>query len=265
MGFNVTQTPVPSTEPQHINIDDIVANQGDPPWEKWLFTDGRNNIGLICEPSGMETPPHIHKNFNEWWVVLQGEIIWEIGDYPPIRAKSGDVIICPKGRRHAVKTVGEEVSLRLHINAPWSSHDVRGERSSVLQPFPMTEPPNMLFNDKGALLKTFGVPPWVTSILDDDRNQAGLIAHGKGMTNNAHWHPDFNEWWVILQGDLTFEIGEGRPVINATRGDIVFVPEGMKHFISSVGDGTSLRLAVTNSENLHVYTADDDSAPPPVS
>ena len=61
------------------------------------------------------------------------------------------------------------------------------------------------------------------------------------------------------------QVGEDRSLIEATQGDIVFVPEGMKHFISSVGEGTSLRLAVTNSENQHIYTADDDSAPPPIS
>jgi quercetin dioxygenase-like cupin family protein len=123
----------------------------------------------------------------------------------------------------------------------------------------------MLLSSKESLLESFGEPPWTTSLLDDERNKANLIGHSQGMTNNAHWHPDFNEWWTILQGDLTFQVGEDRPLIEATQGDIVFVPEGMKHFISSVGKGISLRLAVTNSENQHIYTADDDSAPPPIS
>lgn len=262
----MTQTQVVSTEPQHIRISDIAAKHGPPPWSEWLFTDGRNNVGLICDAPGMANDAHIHKDFNEWWIVFQGEIIWEIGDYPPIRARAGDVVVCPRRLRHSIKTVGAEPSLRLYINAPWSNHEVRGERSSILQPFPnITEPPNMLLNSRAALLERLGEPSWTTALVDDERNKANLIAHGQGMTNNAHWHPDFNEWWTILQGDLTFRVGEDRPLIEATQGDIVFVPEGMRHFITSVGKGTSLRLAVTNSENQHIYTEDDDSAPPPIS
>ena len=262
----MTQTRAVSAEPQHIRISDIVAKHEEPPWSEWLFTDGRNNVGLICDAPGLENAAHIHKDFNEWWIVLQGEVIWEIGDYPQIRAKAGDVVICPKRQRHSIKTVGTEPSLRLYINAPWSNHDNRGERSSILQPAPdVTAPPNMLLRSKESLLESFGEPPWATSLLDDERNKANLIGHSQGMTNNAHWHPDFNEWWTILQGDLTFQVGEDRPLIEATQGDIVFVPEGMKPFISSVGEGTSLWLAVTNSENQHIYTADDDSAPPPIS
>ena len=106
---------------------------------------------------------------------------------------------------------------------------------------------------------------WAERLIDDGRNLAVWISAPPGTPPDPHIHPDFNEWWTILQGDLTFQVGEDRPLIEATQGDIVFVPEGMKHFISSVGKGISLRLAVTNSENQHIYTADDDSAPPPIS
>ena len=84
------------------------------------------------------------------------------------------------------------------------------------------------------------------------------------MSNNAHWHPDFNEWWTILKGELTWKVGENRPLIEVREGDIVFVPEGMRHHISTVGDETSLRLAVTNTEGVHIYTDDDEAAPPPI-
>jgi quercetin dioxygenase-like cupin family protein len=261
----MTQHQTPSTEPLHIRISDIVARHGEPPWHEALFSDGRNNVGLICDAPGLENDAHIHNDFNEWWIVLQGTVIWEIGDYPPLTAEAGDVVICPKKLRHAIKTVGSENSLRLHISAPWSNHELPGDRGNILQPFPdQSELPNLLLSKRSAMRERFGEPPWSDGLLVDDRNRANLIGHGQGMTNNAHWHPDFNEWWTILQGKLTWEIGEGRPMIEAKEGDIVFVPEGMRHHISSVGAGTSLRLAVTNPEMLHIYTDDDDAAPPPL-
>ena len=255
-----------STEPLHIKTSEIIAEKGEGPWYEPLFSDGRNNTGLICDLPGTASDHHWHPDFDEFWVVMRGTIDFDIGDYPTIHASKGDIVSAPAGKRHQMMTVGDESSVRLHISKIGSNHDNKNDRSSAIEPFPdQTEPPNMLLSSKEALLESFGEPPWATSLLDDERNKANLIGHSQGMTNNAHWHPDFNEWWTILQGDLTFQVGEDRALIEATQGDIVFVPEGMKHFISSVGEGTSLRLAVTNSENQHIYTADDDSAPPPIS
>ena len=255
-----------ATEPMHIRIADVVARHDDPPWAEKLLSDGRNDAVLICNAPGQVSEAHIHPDFVEWWVVLAGEMIWEIGDYPPIRARKGDVVMAPKRRRHRIRTVGAENSLRLGITHPDGNHDTKGPRSNIIKPFPAQDgPPNMLHTTLDRMLEQFGPPPWATSILLDDRNSANLICHGPGMTNNAHWHPDFNEWWTILGGELTWNVGEGRLLIHASEGDIVFVPEGMRHHISSVGDGISFRLAVTTPEQPHIYTDDDDSAPPPVS
>ena len=255
----------PSSEPKRISIADIVARHGEPPWAEALFTDGRNDVVLICNAPGQSNDAHAHSDFNEWWIVLQGELLWDIGDYAPIRATKGDVVMAPKGRRHAIRTVGNENSLRLGVTHPDSSHDTKGTRSNLLRPVPQNDPPNRLRTSLEYMLDTLGEPPWATSILKDDRNSANLICHAPGMTNNAHWHPDFNEWWAILRGELTWEVGEGRPMIHAKEGDIVFVPEGMRHHISSVGEDISFRLAVTTPDQPHIYTDDDDAAPPPLS
>ena len=83
------------------------------------------------------------------------------------------------------------------------------------------------------------------------------------MSNNGHWHPDFEEWWAVLKGRLTWEVGQGRPLMQVEEGDLVFVPKGMRHFITSVGDETTLRLAVTIPAPTHIFTDDDEAAPPP--
>ncbi len=255
-----------SAEPMHIKIRDVVARHGEPPWAERLLSDGRNDAVLICNAPGQVSDAHVHPDFVEWWIVLAGELVWEVGDYPPIHASKGDVIMAPKRHRHAIRTVGTEHSLRLGITSPTSNHDVKGARSNIIRPFPAQDgPPNMLHTTLDRMLEKFGEPPWATSILLDDRNSANLICHAEGMTNNAHWHPDFNEWWTILRGKLTWEVGEGRPLIEANEGDIVFVPEGMRHHISSVGEGISFRLAVTTPDQPHIYTDDDTAATPPVS
>ena len=113
------------------------------------------------------------------------------------------------------------------------------------------------------MLAQYGEPPRSEQIIADDRNRGNLICHAPGMSNNAHWHPDFDEWWAILKGELTWDVGSKRPLIHAREGDVVFVPKGMRHHISTVGTGISWRLAVTTPDALHIYTDDDESAPPP--
>ena len=134
----------PSAEPRHISIAEIVARHGEPPWAEALFTDGRNNAVLICDAPGQQNDAHAHPDFNEWWIVLQGELLWEIGDYAPLRAKKGDVVMAPKGRRHAIRTVGSENSLRLGVTHPESNHDDKGTRSNILRPLPQDDIPNRL-------------------------------------------------------------------------------------------------------------------------
>lgn len=254
-----------STEPVHIKTGEIISSHGeDAPWYEQVLNDGRNVVGLIGDKPGGSNDAHYHPDFSEVWIVLKGELEFEIGDYPPIRAQKGDVVMSPAGTRHLIKTVGDETSVRLHISKIGSNHDHKNERASQTVSFPdQTAPPNLLRTTLDAMFEQYGEPPWSDSIIADDLNRANLICHGPGMSNNAHWHPDFDEWWTILKGQLTWKIGEDRPLYYVNEGDIIFVPRGMRHHITTVGDETSLRLAITTPEALHIYTDDDNAAHPP--
>ena len=253
-----------STEPLLIHVKEQLAVRGEPSWGETILDDGRNELALICDKPGDSNDAHLHPDYDEWWVVFQGEIIWEIGDYPPVHAKEGDVVVCPAGKRHHIKTVGTEPSLRLAVSKHGSNHDVRGDRSSELEPLPRQElPPNLLVTKPDEMLAHFGEPRWGHDIVENQINRAMLISHAPGMANEAHWHPDFDEWWAVLKGEITWEVGIDRPKIHARAGDIVFVPKGMRHHISTQGDETSLRLAVMTHDAPHIYTDGDEGAPPP--
>ena len=252
-------------EPLHVRVQDVMARRGGPPWTERVLADGHNWAVLVCDRPGDSHDAHAHHDFNEWWIVLQGELVCEIGDYPPFHATKGDIVLSPAGTRHRTITAGDRPSLRLTVTKPGASHDMMGERGGRTEPFPDQRlPPNLLHARLDHLLAHFGEPPWSQALIADDRNLANLICHGPGMTNTPHWHPDFDEWWTVLKGELTWQIGGNRPTIHAREGDIVFSPRGMRHLISTVGTETSLRLAVGPPEAVHIYTDEDDSAPPPL-
>ena len=121
----------------------------------------------------------------------------------------------------------------------------------------------MLHTTVESMLARFGPPMWTEPAGLDERNRAGFIHYGPGMSSNPHWHPGLDEWWTVLKGELRWQIGAGRPPLDARQGDVVFVPEGLKHGITSIGDETTVRLAVTPTDMPHIYTEDDAGAPPP--
>ena len=62
-------------------------------------TDGRFSL-LEVELTGDGPPQHIHKNEDETFYVLEGEIKFLLGDHTSI-AKAGTFVSIPRGTRHA--------------------------------------------------------------------------------------------------------------------------------------------------------------------
>ena len=71
-----------------------------------------------------------------------------------------------------------------------------------------------------------------------------------GTGNRPHWHKDFDEWWIVLAGQLQWEL-TGGVVIQAAKDDIVWVPRGTVHHIKNVGDENTLRLAIAMPPAIH--------------
>ena len=95
-----------------------------------------------------------------------------------------------------------------------------------------------------------GPAPWSVSLIKDERNNVTLIANDPGSGNIPHWHKDFDEWWIVMRGTLQWHYTGGKTV-TATEGDVVWVPRGAVHHIQNVGDGLSLRLAVSQPPAEH--------------
>ena len=256
--------PPPSiTEPTRIRPSDVAERMGPPPWSTVLLDDGRNWAVLTADPPGHCTEPRSHPDCNEWWIVVAGALRWHIGDHPPIHAATGDIVLCPAGVVHSVETVGDGPSLRIAVVPNPALTPAAAGRVAPGVNLDPDGPPNMLHTTVESMLSRFGPPMWTEPVVLDDRNRAGFIHYGPGMSSNPHWHPGLDEWWTVLKGELRWQIGVGRPPIEARQGDIVFVPEGLKHGITNIGDETTVRLAVTPTDMPHVYTEGDAGAPSP--
>ena len=96
---------------------------------------------------------------------------------------------------------------------------------------------------------------WSHTLVNSDSNSATLIAQLPGEGNRMHFHPDWNEWWLILKGKWEWNIEGVKKTIN--KNELIYIDKNKKHKITAVGKGLSIRLAVSRYDVEHVYTEND--------
>tara|TARA_A100001515_G_scaffold58173_1_gene45961 strand:- start:1033 stop:2151 length:1119 start_codon:yes stop_codon:yes gene_type:complete len=97
---------------------------------------------------------------------------------------------------------------------------------------------------------------WSKRLVNTENNSATLIHQLPGEGNRNHYHPDWNEWWYIIDGSWEWNI-EGNKVI-VQKGDVVFIPKNKLHHITAVGDKPAIRLAVSREDVAHIYPQGSD-------
>ena len=261
-----TQT-TPATNHPVARLNEILArHEGDDRWAEKLILDGRNRAALISSVAGTPGDPHLHSDFNEWWLEMGGQTSWQIGEYEPVVAEFGDVVIAPCGQRHDIQTVGEGHGRRLVVGFEDSNHDLKGVEPARLIPVDDSlEPPNRIHTSLKYMLERHGSDEsWTEFILKDQRNFVGMGLLLPGESTRPHWHPATNEWWVVLGGEIEYTIGSGDPFI-AGKGDIVYAEAGDVHTLRTVSDEPSMRLPVMDADYILHFVDDPDAPRPPKS
>jgi quercetin dioxygenase-like cupin family protein len=245
-----------------ISLKEVMASHPEKSWFEKVVLDGRNRAGMICSPAGSPSDPHLHPDFNEWWVILNDEVEYAIGEYEPFVATFGSIVIAPAGYRHDIRPHKGEKCIRMVVGFQHSNHDLKGLVPSRQLALDEPPPPNRIHTSLEYMIERHGLDkPWAEQVLLDQRNRANMIHQLPGQGNRPHWHPNMDEWWVVLNGELEWRVGSDAP-FRAKRGDLVFVEAGRAHAIDTVGDESSIRLAVTSPDVVH-YFLDDPKAPRP--
>ena len=96
---------------------------------------------------------------------------------------------------------------------------------------------------------------WSKRVIDTENNSMTIICQMPGEGNRRHHHPDWNEWWYIVEGEWEWMI-EGEPKV-VTKGDVVFIERYRKHKITAVGQNIAIRMAISRADVDHVYAAEN--------
>ena len=96
---------------------------------------------------------------------------------------------------------------------------------------------------------------WSHTLINSPSNSATLICQLPGEGNRMHHHPDWDEWWYIVEGCWEWNIdGVNKSIYQS---EIVFIERNRKHQVTAVGEKVAIRLAVSRYDVDHVYKDDD--------
>ena len=239
--------PILGNSIQLTRISDVVSRHDpDAPWFEVIISDGRNRVMIISGPPGTPPDPHIHADYNEWWIAVGGTTRWQIGQYEPLLATFGDVVMAPAGYSHDIRPKGVGAALRLAVSHPNSNHDIRGVAPAREVPVEYAlSPPNLIHTKPGLLGRERGADAaWSQVVVKDNRNIATLIQDVPGDTSPDERDVASDEWWLMLEGTATVYVGE-EAVLDVASGDIVLVEAGTRYRLDTTGDTPSRRIQVT--------------------
>ena len=113
--------PVLSASLNSISIEEIKRQLGPPPTSA-VIVKADHVVGVfIYQNSGQVNDNHCH-DYDEWWLVLEGEIDWVVEDRGTVHAKAGDFVFVPARTFHHIFPTGGKPSIRLGVALPGHGH-----------------------------------------------------------------------------------------------------------------------------------------------
>ena len=251
----------------HYQLSQILArHHGQRSWSETLVSDRDFSARYVSMGPGEKTQTQFYADDRVFWVVQDGRIRVSIDGVEPFVASKGFLVQVPFRVPYSLQTEGESPALRFEVVA-----------SRAVPLYPIGETPAPAKDRQYVKVSISGRgkyddvnKPYIDFTKDivqpggrggpfvkDDKTWANII-RGPGQppppdTNRGHFHVDFSEFWLILEGKVDYLI-EGRPLFTAEEGDVVYVPQGRWHRASSAGTGMATRLAINpRPEGLHNY------------
>jgi mannose-6-phosphate isomerase-like protein (cupin superfamily) len=250
-------------------------------WRELVVDDEHLRAEYISSSPGTKVAPRLHPDTREWWVVVEGQIRFEIEGLEPFIASKGSMVQVPMQTIYSMETVGDKPSLRFETNIAGAKTlfplDAQPPELPGLKWMPVSfrrrpgvyernNKPHTTFAEVAKLLEE-GKVRGTQRVVEDDRGAANFIyGYEKNLPpidpkNRGHYHPECAEFWLIMAGQIRYAI-EGVGVIIANEGDVVYVPKFTFHLPRWHGPGPSCRLAMNGYPNIaHLFQAGEDPEP----
>ena len=84
-------------------------------------------------------------------------------------------------------------------------------------------------------------------------NSGSLICQNYKEGVRRHYHPEADEFWVMIKGLHKFEIGDDNEEFIAEPGDIVYCPKNIFHKVTIISKEPGIRFAISLEEKKAIY------------
>jgi mannose-6-phosphate isomerase-like protein (cupin superfamily) len=269
---------VPPHKP-HTKLADLkTRHKGEASWRELIVDDDHLHAEYIQSAPASKESRRFHPDTREWWIVMDGQIRFDIEGQDSFIATKGSMVQVPMQTLYAMEVVGDKPALRFEVNIA---------KAKTFYPKDVDPPKMPGFNWIPVVLNrhpgpyTNGNVPHLNlaelaarpqykdknfnyRFVNDDRALANVIYGWESKLppldpkNRGHYHPECSEFWLIMAGQIRYPI-ENTGVVIADEGDVVYVPIFTFHAPRFHGEGPSCRLAMNGYTNIaHLY---DSSQP----
>jgi len=258
----------------HTKLGDLMAkHKGQKSWRELIVNDKHLKSEYIYASPGFRHPKALHPDTREWWVILEGEVRFDLETVEPFTAKKGAMVQVPMQTFFSYEVVGNGPALIFETNAA-GAKTIYAERKDA-PPIPgydwapvqmnrakgqwLHENKPVVYYDEIAKKIENKQLQGTIRVVEDDRGAANFIYGYNSKLPpldekyRGHYHPEGAEYWLILSGQIRYPI-ESVGVVIAERGDVVYVPPFTFHAPRWWGDGPSCRLAMNGFPQIaHLY------------
>jgi len=256
---------VPPHKP-HTRLADLKAkHKGQADWREVVVDDDHMHAEYIAAAPGTKVSKRFHPDTREWWIVMDGQVRFEIEGQEPFVATKGSMVQVPMQTIYALETIGDRPSLRFEVNIAKAKtlypQEVEPPKTPGIEwiPVKLNRKPGPY--DRGNqphinLYELAKAPGYKGGrFVHDDRAVANIIyGYEKDLPplnpkDRGHYHPECAEFWLVMAGQIRYPI-EHQGVIIAEEGDVVYVPMLTFHAPRFYGPGPSCRLAMNGYPNI---------------
>ena len=256
----------PSGHRPHTKLADLKAKyKGRSDWREVIVDDDHLKSEYIQISPGTKVSRRFHPDTREWWVVMDGQIRFDIEGQDSFIATKGSMVQVPMQTIYSMEAIGDRPALRFEVNIARAKtlypQDVKPPVIPGATWIPVVlgrKPQPYGYNNKPhinlyELQKDSNYKG--SRFVHDDRAVSNIIyGYARNLPpidekERGHYHPECAEFWLVMQGQIRYAI-EKVGVIIASEGDVVYVPPFTFHAPRWYGDGPSTRLAMNGFPNI---------------
>lgn len=258
----------------HTKLSEVKAKHvGHADWTELVVNDDMLRGEYVSSAPGTKVPKQLHPDTREFWIILDGQIKFDIEGQQPFVASKGYMVQVPFQTFFSMETVGDKPSLRWQVNVPTAHTLYASEADAPSTPgfhwmpvrvarkccvYGHDNKPYVTFEDLAKANEEKRVTT-TQRVVQDDRETGNFIyGYEKNLpplntSDKGHYHPESSEFWLVMAGQIRYPI-EGQQLIIASEGDVVYVPKFTFHAPRFYGPGPSCRFAMNGYPDIaHLF------------